>query len=205
MADRDDFDLDHAPSRAWMMRSAVVLAIMSALALIASFVLSVEAWILAGDQNSHFGCDVSDALSCSAVALTPQARVLGFPNAFFGIAFGAAVFTIACALLTGSRLSRLFLIGAEVLAAGGLASALWLFYQSYVVIQVLCPWCLVVFVSSLLIFATMTRICLVRETLPSSVSIRSLIASGTDWWITGGILVIIAARIVLKYGPELIA
>ena len=63
--------------------TAIEMAVSGIIGLCASFVLSIEAWQLAADQGRTFSCDVSSVLSCSAVAATPQARVLGFPNAFW--------------------------------------------------------------------------------------------------------------------------
>ena len=65
--------------------TAIEMAVSGIIGLCASFVLSIEAWQLAADQGRTFSCDVSSVLSCSAVAATPQARVLGFPNAFLGL------------------------------------------------------------------------------------------------------------------------
>ena len=96
----EDFDLR------WRRRTSLEMAISGAIGLIASFVLSIEAWQLAKDASANFACDVSSVLSCSTVALTPQAHVLGFPNAFLGILFEAVVLAISVALFAGVLFPR---------------------------------------------------------------------------------------------------
>ena len=85
--------------------TAIEMAVSGIIGLCASFVLSIEAWQLAADQGRTFSCDVSSVLSCSAVAATPQARVLGFPN---GITWGLKL-SIPSALAShiGSSRSRI--------------------------------------------------------------------------------------------------
>ena len=66
--------------RAWRRRTSLEMIISGFIGLATSFVLSIEAWQLAADSSARFGCDISSVLSCSAVAQTWQARILGFPQ-----------------------------------------------------------------------------------------------------------------------------
>ena len=47
---------------AWTRRTCAEMAVSGAVGLVASFVLSIEAWQLAMDSTTRFGCDVSSAL-----------------------------------------------------------------------------------------------------------------------------------------------
>lgn len=94
--------------------TAIEMAVSGIIGLCASFVLSIEAWQLAADQGRTFSCDVSSVLSCSAVAATPQARVLGFPNAFLGIFFEAVVLTVSFALIAGVRFPKWYYLGLKL-------------------------------------------------------------------------------------------
>ena len=147
--------------------TAIEMAVSGIIGLCASFVLSIEAWQLAADQGRTFSCDVSSVLSCSAVAATPQARVLGFPNAFLGIFFEAVVLTVSFALIAGVRFPKWYFLGVEALYTIGLIFAYWLFTQSYFVIHVLCPWCLLITITTTLVWFGLTRVCISQGVLPA--------------------------------------
>lgn len=187
----------------WRARTASAMILSGFAGLVASLILSIEAWQLAKDSSMSFGCDVSSLLSCSAVALTPQAHVLGFPNAFLGIFFEAVVLTISFALITGVRFPRWYMIGANALYTIALGFALWLFLQSYFVIHVLCPWCLLILITTLILFAGITRINIREDVFPVSQSVRHFVSKGFDWSITGLAVFIILAMIAARYGVEL--
>lgn len=188
----------------WRARTTAAMILSGFAGLFASLVLSIEAWQLAKDSSMSFGCDVSSVLSCSAVALTPQAQVLGFPNAFLGIFFEAVVLAISFALIAGVRFPRWYMIGANALYAIALGFALWLFSQSYFVIHVLCPWCLLVFITTLIVFAGITRINIREDVFPVSQSVRHFVSKGFDWSITGLAVFIILAMIAARYGVALL-
>ncbi len=187
----------------WRRRTAVEMVVSGIIGLFASLNLSVEAWKLAQDSTSTFTCDISSVLSCSTVALTPQARVLGFPNAFLGLIFESVVLAVSVAIAAGVRFPRWYMSCVEALYTIALGFALWLFTQSYFVIQVLCPWCLLITLTTILVWSGLTRINLREGTLPAPAGVRRLIASGTDWFVVGLALVVVLGMVGLKYGPEL--
>jgi len=59
---------------------------------------------------------------------------------------------------------RRFLKVAHVGYGLGLLFALWLLSQSFFVIKAFCPWCMLVTVSTITVFSTMTRINLLENT-----------------------------------------
>lgn len=189
----------------WRLRTCAEMVISGVVGLLASFVLSIEAWHLAQDASSTFGCDFNEVLSCSTVALTPQARVLGFPNAFLGIFFEAVVLAVSVAMASGVRFPRWYMWGVQALYTVGLAFALWLFSQSYFVIHVLCPWCLLITVTTTLVWSGLTRINIRDGVLPAPAWWRRLVESGLDWAFVGLFLFLIAAMLVAGYGPRLLA
>lgn len=199
-----DLDLRRPASRAWRARTALEMAISGVVGLVASFVLSIEAWHLAGDATRTFACDVSSVLSCSTVAQTPQARVLGFPNAFLGILFESVVLAVSVAILAGVRFPRWYMWGVQALYTIGLLFALWLFTQSYFVIHVLCPWCLLITVTTTLVWAGLTRLNVRDSVIPAPAWARRLVDSGTDWFITGLFLVVLLGAVVVRYGTALL-
>src|SRR5690606_31813688 len=82
------------------------------ISLLASFVLSIDALALAADPDAVLACDVSSTLSCGKVALSWQASLFGFPNAFLGMVAEPVVITIAVASLGGVRFPRWFMASA---------------------------------------------------------------------------------------------
>jgi uncharacterized membrane protein len=140
---------------------AVEMVISGIIGLIASFVLSVEAVELAANPDAVFSCDFSAKISCGTVGASWQASLFGFPNSFFGLAAEPVVITVAVAILSwGGRVlfPRWFLLLAQAIYSLGVIFAYWLFYEAYFVIGALCPWCLTITVTTLLVWMSLTRI-----------------------------------------------
>ncbi|HEY0186488.1 MAG TPA: vitamin K epoxide reductase family protein [Cellulomonas sp.] len=193
--------------QAWRRRTAIEMVISGAIGLFTSFVLSIEAWRLAADPDVTLGCDISSVVSCKTVALTWQAEVLGFPNAFLGIAFECVVIAVSVAVIAGVRFPRWYMLGTQALYTVALLFAYWLFLQSYFVIGALCPWCLLITVTTTLVWVGLTRLNLREQFLlrgDRGRGARAFVASGSDWYITGAWLVLFLAAIVFKYGPSLL-
>ena len=190
--------------RAWRRRTSLEMIISGFIGLVTSFVLSIEAWQLAADSSARFGCDISSVLSCSAVAQTWQARILGFPNAFLGIFFEAVVLAISVAIFAGVKFPRWYMLGTNLLYTIALFFAFWLFGQSYFIIQVLCPWCLLITLTTTLVFGGITRINIRDGVIPAPAALRRLIAQGLDWALWGLIIFSVLAMVVAKYGVKLL-
>ncbi|NKY21086.1 vitamin K epoxide reductase family protein [Cellulomonas denverensis] len=189
----------------WRRRNATEMAISGVLGLFTSFVLSIEAWRIAADPDLELGCDINAVISCGTVARTWQANLLGFPNAFLGIAFEVVVITISIAAIGRVRFPRWFMLGTQALYTIALFFAYWLFLQAYFDIGVLCPWCLLITITTTLVFAGLTRWNIRDGNLNVGRWARELVASGTDWYFTIAWLVLFAAMVLFKYGPSLLA
>ena len=179
----------------------------SIIGLIASLVLSIEALELAKDPFADLSCNINAVLSCGTVGSSWRASLLGFPNACLGLIAEPVVITIAVAALGGVRFPRWFMNSAQVVYSIGLLFAYWLFYQSFFVIGALCPWCLLITITTTLVFMSMTRVNILDGNLPLSPgayrTLSAWLKAGAD---TLGVIIIfavLAAAIVLKYGSEL--
>ena len=190
--------------RAWRRRTSLEMIISGLIGLVTSFVLSIEAWQLAADSSTRFGCDISSVLSCSTVAQTWQARILGFPNAFLGIFFEAVVLAISVAIFSGVKFPRWYMQGTNLLYTIALFFAFWLFGQSYFIIQVLCPWCLLITLTTTLVFGGITRINIRDGVIPAPEGLRRIVAQGLDWALWGLIVFGVLAMVVAKYGLKLL-
>ena len=120
-------------------KTYVAMLISSVLSLIASLVLSIDAWKLAAKPNSKFACDINAVVSCGKVAKSWQSTLLGFPNAFLGLMTEPVVITVAIAGLGLVTFPKLFLKVAHVVYGAGLVFALWLLSQSFFVIKAFDP------------------------------------------------------------------
>lgn len=183
--------------------ASLEMLISSLLGLIASLVLSIDAIVLAADPFTDLSCDLSAKVSCTTVGLSWQANLLGFPNAYLGLMTEPVVITIAVAMLAGVRFPRWFMIAAQVVYAIGFGFAVWLFLQAYFVIGALCPWCLLITVTTTLVFASMTRINLLDNNLGLSERAHARTAMwlrrGADIWVVVILLAILAAMVLARY------
>lgn len=172
------------------------------LGLLAAFVLSIEAISLAENPAASLSCDLSAKISCSTVGLSWQAQLLGFPNAFLGILFESVVITVAIAALLGTKFPRSFMLGVQALYAVALGFAYWLFIQAYFFIGALCPWCLLVTVTTLLVFTSLLRVNILDGNITfgrATDSVRYWVRLGADWCVCLIVIAILAAMVVVRY------
>lgn len=179
------------------------------LSLLASFVLSIDAVVLAADPQAALSCNLSAVLSCGTVGTSWQASLLGFPNAFLGLAAEPVVITIAVASLVGVVFPRGFMLAAQLVYTIGFVFAYWLFFQAMFDIGALCPWCLLVTLSTTLVFTSLTHVN-IRDNnlfLPQRLSsaLQAGLRMGLDVLLVTVWLAAIAALIFWKYGGVLLA
>jgi uncharacterized membrane protein len=117
--------------------------------------LSIERYIQLTQPGAVLACNINAIFNCGVVMETWQAKLFGFPNSFIGLMAYPVVITVAIAGLAGAKFPKWFWQWATVGYGLGLIFAYWLFFQSVFVIQVLCPLCLVVTVSTTLLFETL--------------------------------------------------
>lgn len=191
-------------SRRWLFTEMLIFA---ALSLLASFVLSWDAILIARNPDVVLSCSINPILDCVKVASTWQASVFGFPNAFLGLISEPVVLTIAVASLAGTKFPRWFMFTANVVYLLGVIFAYWLLYQSTFVIGALCPWCLLVTVSTTFVFVSMTHWNILENNLflRPRAQLRALAFVRGGWlsislvvWLT-----VMALVEIIKWGPRL--
>jgi uncharacterized membrane protein len=175
----------------------------------ASFVLSVDAIILAKNPSADLGCNLNSVISCGTVGTAWQSSAFGFPNAFLGLIAEPVVITIAVASLGGVKFPRWFMLVAQTVYFIGFAFAYWLFYQAMFVIGALCPWCLLVTVATTLVFFEMTHINIRDNNLYLPRRVKEMaqraVRANLDLLLVVIWLLVVALMIVLKYGDALFA
>lgn len=193
-------------SNRWIFGTMLVFAIFG---LVSAFVLTVEKFVLLENPQASLSCSFNLVLNCATVMQTWQASVFGFTNSLIGLMGYSVVITVAVAALSGVRFPRPFMLAAEICYLLGLIFAYWLFFQSVYVIQVLCPWCLVVTFSTTLIAATITRYNLRENNLYLSKDahkkVLSFLQKDYDKLLVAAWLVAMVALVLLKFGEGLFA
>ena len=190
----------------WIFASMLVGALLS---LTAAFVLSVEAFEIAKNPDAKLSCSINLVLNCATVAAHPSSTFLGFPNPFLGLMTEPIVITVAIAGLAGVRFPRWFMATAQVFYTAGLLFALTLMYISMFIIGALCPWCLLVTLTTILVWFAITRYNLREDNLflPKSWQKKAheWLDKDYDKFAMALIIFLIIAGIVLKYGDALFA
>jgi uncharacterized membrane protein len=190
----------------WIFASMLVGALLS---LVAAFVLSVEAVELAKDPGAQLSCSVNIVLNCATVGLHPTATLFGFPNSFLGLIAEPIVITVAIAGLAGMAFPRRFMFAAQIGYTLGFIFAWYLFYVSFFIIQALCPWCLLVTLTTTMVFFAITRYN-VREgnlylSKRLSAKARGWVKKDYDKLLMASLIVLAIAAIFIKYGEGLFA
>lgn len=187
----------------------VTMLVASVLSLVASLVLSIDALRLAEDPTADLGCNINTVISCATVANSWQAQLLGFPNAYLGLASEPVVITIAVASLGRVRFPRWFMFSAQVFYTIGLLFAYWLFYQALFEIGALCPWCTLVTLATTLVFFEMTYVNIRDDNLylppRAQRAAVAMIRSNLDMIAVIAWILLLVLLVVLKYGEALFA
>ena len=185
------------------------MLVSSTLSLIASLVLSYDAIKLAEAPSGKLACDINAVVSCGKVAKSWQSSLLGFPNSFLGLMLEPVIITVAIAGLSLFTFPRLFMRVAHIGYGLGLLFALWLLSQSLFVIHALCAWCVLVTISTVTVFSTITRIALMENIWNFSEEkhqrIVDLLERGwgrVAYTVTYAVLIL---AIYFKYGQELLS
>jgi uncharacterized membrane protein len=187
------------------IRPALITMLVGALlALLASFVLSIEALELAKNPDSDLACNINIVFNCATVAQDATSELLGFPNSFIGMMALPVIVTIAVALLGGASFPKWFLRAMWCGALAGIVFAGWMLYVSFFVIQALCPWCLLTDVGMLLIaFGAFRYMARTGRLAWKPEVLREFSVKGYDLMVLIAVMVVIVAGVVLKYGDSL--
>lgn len=196
---------DENRSKKWV---AGLLIVFGSIGLLASFVLSVDAYMVVKNPNTALACSINAVLNCLEVMKTPQATVFfGIPNSFFGMMAFPVLITIGVAIAIGARLPKWFKTCLQLGALGGLAAAWTMFFDSLYVIGALCPWCLTVTTSMTIIFGAITHYNLRENTFdfkrPTYDKILKFLDADGDKLVWATILVIFAFLAFAKFGAAL--
>lgn len=120
--------------------------------LVSAFALTLEKIATISNPGYQPSCDLNPIISCGSVMQSWQGSTFGFPNPLIGLTAYGALITIGVALLAGFRPPRWFWVGLQVGTGLGLLFVFWLIYSSLYSIYALCPYCMVVWVATIVVF-----------------------------------------------------
>lgn len=132
--------------------SAWVILICGVLGMAASAALSIERIELLLNPEFSPSCNFSPILSCGSVMVTDQAAFFGFPNPLLGLPAFAVVLTTAVLSIGRVRLPRWYWIAQTAGLGLGWIFINYLAFQSIYRIGALCPYCMVVWTTTPIIF-----------------------------------------------------
>ena len=122
-----------------------------------SFTLTIDKIKILENPNYISSCNVNSILACGNVVETAQASVFGFPNSIIGVSSFPILVLIGVMILLDLFIPRWML---QIIAlVSGLATVFvsWLAFQSIYIIEILCPYCIVVWAMTIPIFFLTSR------------------------------------------------
>ncbi|MDD7836938.1 MULTISPECIES: vitamin K epoxide reductase family protein [Paenarthrobacter] len=160
---------------------AWLLLVTGVIGWLASGALVLEKLQVLQDPNHITACDVNPWVSCGTVMKTWQSSLFGFPNMFIGIVAFAVIITTAVGLLSGARFSRGYWLGLQAGVTLGFAFVVWLWSQALYVINVLCPFCMIVWAVMIPMFVWVTIRNIAHGVIKAPPSLAKLL--GDSGWI----------------------
>jgi len=145
---------DTAARRPWAL--SVFLIVVGVLGWWAAFSLTLDKFALLADPEAALDCNFSPLVQCGKNLDSWQGAVFGFPNPLVGLGGFVAPIAVGVGLLAGARFARWFWIAFNVGVAGAFSFCIWLMSQSIFSLGTLCPWCMVVWSVTILMFWTLT-------------------------------------------------
>ncbi len=138
----------------------VLMTIAGAIGLAAAVMLTIDKFTLLQDKvdgvESSFACDVSAFVSCGGVMDSAQAEAFGFPNSIIGVVGFSIVTVLGVVLWSGGAFGRLVWGGLQAGVLFGIGFVTWLQFQSIYRLDLLCPYCMVVWAAMIPLFVSVT-------------------------------------------------
>lgn len=140
--------------------TAWTLLVSGLVGLAASFILALEKYWLQTNPFYVPSCTINAIASCTPVMNSEQATAFGFPNPYIGIAAYPVIAATGAMLLAGGRLTTWYRIGLQIGATAGTAFVFWLMFQSLIVINALCLYCIASWITTFAIlwYVTLTNL-----------------------------------------------
>ncbi|MBC2906112.1 vitamin K epoxide reductase family protein [Streptomyces cupreus] len=153
---------------------ALLLVVMGAAGLLASWVITLDKFKLLEDPDFTPGCSLNPVLSCGSVMKSDQASAFGFPNPMLGLVCYGIVICVGMSLLAGARFPRWYWLTFEAGTLFGIGFVSWLQFESLYRINALCLWCCLAWIATIFVFWYLTSFNVRNEILPAPEWSRTL-------------------------------
>lgn len=165
---------------------------------VASFLLLYERVQLWNDPGHSTACDVNPWISCGEVMESWQATTFGFPNIFIGVVGFPVLVAVAVSLLGAGRMPRWYYHGLQAGAVFAFGFCIWLWIHAVYVLEVLCPYCMIVWAAVIPFFVVTTARNITYGVIPASENLKRFVTAW--WWVLIIVLyLLVFASIVLGF------
>lgn len=151
---------------------AWLLVLAGAAGALASWVITLDKFLLLEDPDFKPACSLNPVVSCGSVMKSDQAAAFGFPNPLLGLVAYGAVVCVGAGLLAGARYRGWFWLGLNAGTVFGVGFCSWLMVQSLYEINALCLWCCLTWVATLVMFWAVTAYNVRTGALPAPGPVR---------------------------------
>ncbi|MEV0412632.1 vitamin K epoxide reductase family protein [Streptomyces sp. NPDC050448] len=162
----EDEPADTPRAPAWL------LVLTGAAGVLASWVITLDKFLLLEDPDFKPACSLNPVVSCGSVMKSDQAAAFGFPNPLLGLVAYGAVVCVGAGLLAGARYRGWFWLGLNAGTLFGVGFCSWLMVQSLYEINALCLWCCLAWVATLLMFWAVTAHNVRTGALPAPAAVQ---------------------------------
>lgn len=128
------------------------LVVTGVIGLLSAFELTLDKLRLLGDPDAVLACDLNPYFSCGGVMTHWQSEIFGFPNQLIGVVAFVVPIVLGVLLLSRVDVPAWIMNGLAVGLLGGIMLVTFLQYASIYTIGVGCPWCMVVWVVTIVQF-----------------------------------------------------
>lgn len=160
----------------------IALIVTGLLGWYSAFALTLDKIKLLENPGADLDCNFSLLVQCGVNLASWQGAVFfGVPNPIWGLGGFVAPIAVGVALLAGARFARWFWIAFAVGVAGALGFCIWLMGQSFFSLGTLCPWCMLVWSVTILLFWTVWLHVLSRGYIPLPEGARRVFERLNGW------------------------
>lgn len=162
---------------------AILLVVGGFFGFLAAFELTLDKFQVLENpaSSSNLSCDFSVVVQCSKNLASPEGSAFGFPNPVIGLAGYFALIVVGMTLLAGARVARWYWLTLNVGVLFALSFVIFLITKSIFHLGTLCPWCMVVWASTIPIFLSVTFYNLATGNIPVPARAQKFFGAARSW------------------------
>ena len=160
---------------------AIFLIVAGIIGFYAAFQLTLDKIAVAENPHAQLSCNVSVLVGCTKNLLSWQGSLFGFPNPLLGLAGWTATIAVGVGILAGARFAKWYWMLFNLGVVGALALVIFLISQSILVLDILCPYCMVTWAVTIPTFWAVTLYNLKEGNIPVTASVRRRAAAFYSW------------------------